>query len=887
MGAVKGAIVRLRALLRRREAELDLDEEIGFHIELEIEKNVRLGFAPDEARRRALVAFGGVQRVREEHRDVRGVRWMREGAADARHALRALGKAPTLTVAAVLTLALGIGANTAIFSAVNAVILRPLPFHDPARLVMLWEENPDKGWNRNVVAPANALDWREQVQGFEDVAAYNGFPGSTTLTGMPGEEPRRAAVARVTGNFFAVLGVRAQLGRMFRDDETWSSQPRVAVLSDQLWRERFGADRGVIGRTVQLEGVDYQVVGVAPPSFVFPDESVELWLPTRWNAEDRSQLWFRRAHWLHAVARLRPGVSLERADAELQTVVRRLQLLYPETNTHMGAGMTPLHQYLVGDTRLPLLVLLSAVSLLLLIACANVGNLLLVRAAGREREAALRLALGAGRGRLVRQALVESLVLSALGGVTGLALGWWGTRVLLALQPAGMLPTRDVGVSWGVLGYVMLATVTSGLLFGIAPALWGARRAPAEVLQEGGRSGSDSRRMRRWGDALVVAEVALALVLTLGAGLLVRSLQQLRGVDPGFDANGTLAASISLPGTRYDSEAKVSAFFALLLERARALPGVEGSTAVSTLPLSGTEWTSDFAIAGRAADDYGTEVAHREIVPGYFHTMRVPLVAGRDFTRDDRADAQRVVIINDVLAKRYFRGENPIGQKLAFDRIPDSSSVWRTIVGVVGSEHQVDMATEARIEIFAPLAQDPRGEMNVVLRTESDPAALAPALRRLVQEMDPSLAIGGVRTMAQVRAESLALQRFLTTLLTTFAAIGVLLALIGVYGVMAQLARRRSREMGIRIALGASGARIERMVVFHALALVAMAIALGTLLALVATRALGALLFHVAPLDPATFIAVPTLLALTAVLATWFPARQASRADPAVVLRGE
>lgn len=433
----------------------------------------------------------------------------------------------------------------------------------------------------------------------------------------------------------------------------------------------------------------------------------------------------------------------------------------------------------------------------------------------------------------------------------------------------------------------MLATVASGLLFGIAPALWGARRAPAEVLQEGGRSGSDSRRMRRWGDALVVAEVALALVLTLGAGLLVRSLQQLRGVDPGFDANGTLAASISLPGTRYDSEAKVSAFFALLLERARALPGVEGSTAVSTLPLSGTEWTSDFAIAGRAADDYGTEVAHREIVPGYFHTMRVPLVAGRDFTRDDRADAQRVVIINDVLAKRYFRGENPIGQKLAFDRIPDSSSVWRTIVGVVGSEHQVDMATEARIEIFAPLAQDPRGEMNVVLRTESDPAALAPALRRLVQEMDPSLAIGRVRTMAQVRAESLALQRFLTTLLTTFAAIGVLLALIGVYGVMAQLARRRSREMGIRIALGASGARIERMVVFHALALVAMAIALGTLLALVATRALGALLFHVAPLDPATFIAVPTLLALTAVLATWFPARQASRADPAVVLRGE
>jgi putative ABC transport system permease protein len=589
------------------------------------------------------------------------------------------------------------------------------------------------------------------------------------------------------------------------------------------------------------------------------------------------------------VARLRPGVSLERADAELQTVVRRLQRQYPGTNTHMGAGMTPLHQYLVGDTRLPLLVLLSAVSLLLLIACANVGNLLLVRAAGREREAALRLALGAGRGRLVRQALAESLVLSALGGAAGFALGWWGTRVLLALQPAGLLPTRDVGVSWSVLGYVMFATVTSGLLFGIAPALWGARRAPAEVLQEGGRSmgGSDGRRMRRWGDTLVVAEVALALVLTLGAGLLVRSLQQLRGVDPGFDANGTLAASISLPGTRYDSEAKISAFFALLLERARALPGVEGASAVSTLPLTATEWTSDFAIAGRAADDYGTEVAHREIVPGYFRTMRVPLVAGRDFTSDDRADAPRVVIINEALARRYFRGEDPIGQKLAFDRVPDSSSVWRTIVGVVGSEHQVDMATEAQTEIFAPLAHDPRGEMNVVLRTGSDPAALAPALRRLVNGMDPSLAIGAMRTMAEVRAESLARQRFLTTLLAAFAAIGVLLALIGVYGVMAQLARRRSREMGIRIALGASGARIERMVVAHALALVAIAIALGTVLALVATRALGALLFHVAPIDPLTFVVVPLLLALTAALATWLPARRAARADPAVVLRGE
>ncbi len=880
-------MVRLRALLHRRVTDHDLDEEIRFHIDLETEKNVRLGIAPEEARRRALVSFGGVQRTREAHRDVRGARWVGEAFDDARYALRILGKSPALAVAAVLTIALGIGANTAIFSAVNAVILRPLPFTDPGRLVMLWEENPDKGWHQSTVAPANALDWRDQVAAFDDVAMYNGSNGRVTLAGARSEEPMVAVSTRVTGNFFSVLGVRAQLGRMLRDEETWGGDQRVVVISDHIWRERFGADSGIVGRTVQLEGVAFQVVGVAPPTFAFPDESVDLWLPTRWDMADREQVWFRRAHWPRAVARLRPGVSLARASAELQTVARRLQQQYPETNTRMGAGMTPLHEFLVGDTRLPLLVLLSAVSLLLLIACANVGNLLLVQAAGREREAALRLALGAGRGRLVRQALAESLVLSALGGAAGLALGLWGTRILVAMQPAGMLPVRDIGVSWSVLAYVLLITTASGLLFGIAPALWSGRRAPVDVLNDGGRGGSEGRRMRRWGDTLVVVEVALALLLTLGAGLLARSFAELRNVDPGFDPSGTLTASISLPGIRYDTDDKMTSFFARLVERARALPGVRGAAAVSQLPLTGTEWTSDFSIAGRGTGGSGTEVLHREVTPGYFHTMRVPLLAGRDFTVNDRGDTPRVVMINEALAQKFFAGQDPIGQKLTFDKVPDSSSVWRTIVGVVGSVHQVEMAAEPRIEIFAPVTQDARSEMTVVLRTDSDPASLGPSLRRLVKEMDPALAIGSMKTMAAVRAESLARQRFLTTLLTVFAVIGVLLALIGVYGVMAQLARRRSREMGIRIALGASPPRIERMVVGHALRLVAAAVLVGTGVALATTRALGALLYHVAPADPITFVMVPLLLGLTAALATWVPARQASRADPASVLRGE
>ena len=885
MGALKGFAVRLRALFGKRAVEHDLDEEIHFHIELETEKNLRMGMDSEEARRRALVAFGGVQRTKEAHRDARGTRWIDETGADVRHALRTLRRAPALATAAILTLALGVGANTAIFSAVDAVILRPLPFHDPGRLVMLWEENPDRGWRQGGVAPANAFDWRDQVEAFDDVALYNQASGRRTLTGDG--EPRILINRKVTGNFFSVLGVRAQLGRTLNDAETWESGTRVVVISDRLWRQQFGADPGIVGRTIQLDGSGVEVVGVMPPGFAFPEEDVDLWLPIDWDPALREQVYFRQAHWLRAIARVRPGVSFERADAELQTVVHRLQKQYPGTNTHAGAGLTPLREFLVGDTRLPLMVLLAAVSFLLLIACANVGNLLLVHAAGREHEAALRLALGAGRGRLVRQALTESLVLSALGGAAGLALGWWGTHALVALQPQGMLPVHDVRVSWSVLAYVLLITTASGLLFGMAPVLWSGRRAPVEALKEGGRGGSDGRRVRRLGDVLVIGEVALALLLTLGAGLLARSFRQLQNVDPGFDATGTLTASITLPGTSYDTGERAVAFFDRLLQRVRAVPGVREAAAVSTLPLTTTEWTSDFAIAGRGVDDYGVEVVHREVTPDYFQTMRVPLLRGRDFTAADRGNAPAVVVINEALAQQFFHGQDPIGQRISFDRYPDSTSTWRTIVGVVGSEHQSTMAVDPRIEIFAPIAQDARSIMTVVIRTSAEPASLAPAVKRIVSEMDPTLAIASLRTMSDVRAKSLAKQRFLTVLLAMFAAVGLLLALVGVYGVMAHHTRRRRREMVIRIALGAPVPHIEWLVVAHALRLVGIAVVVGTGVAFAATRALSALLYHVAPVDPLTFAVVPLILALTAALATWLPARQAGRVDPAVLLREE
>ncbi|HSE65534.1 MAG TPA: ABC transporter permease, partial [Gemmatimonadales bacterium] len=503
------AIVRWwKGLFQRESTERELDDEIQLHLEMETAKNIRGGMPADQARREALVAFGGIDAVKEAHRDGRGVRWLEEVGADTRYAIRTFRHNPALAATAILTLALGIGANTAIFSVVNRVILRPLPFPSPDQLMMLAEDNPEKGWHQQVAAPANYLDWQQRVPGFADVAAYVDRASRQTLS--IGQDPVLVALGNVTGNFFAVLEVPAAFGRVFRPEETWATNSHVAVLSYGFWERQFAGDRSIIGRTVHLNGVATEIVGVMPKKFAYPSLDADLWTPVGWDASKRAEIFFRRAHWIRVIARLKPGVSQQQADAQFQGVVRQLQVEYPETNRVMGADMTPLHDFLVGKVRQPLWVLLGSVLLLLLIACANVGNLLLVQALSREREAALRLALGAGRGRLVQQALTESLVLSTLGGLAGLLLGWLGTGALVVLQPDGMLPMQDVGIDWGVVGYVVTVTAASGLLFGVAPAIWRGRRAPAEVLKEGGRLASEGGRIRRWANALVVAEIALA-----------------------------------------------------------------------------------------------------------------------------------------------------------------------------------------------------------------------------------------------------------------------------------------------------------------------------------------------------------------------------------------
>ncbi|HEY4219021.1 MAG TPA: ABC transporter permease [Gemmatimonadaceae bacterium] len=885
MGILKGLRARLRALLHPISARRDLDDEIRFHIELETEKNLALGMSPEEAWRLAIAHFGGVQRVREEHLDVRRPHWVEDFAGDVRYAIRALRRTPGLTAAAVLTLALGIGANTAIFSAVNAVVLQPLPLPHPERLMMLWEKNPEKNWYKQLAAPANYLDWREQIPAFQDIAAHDDGLYQVTLTGQG--DPQLINLTRVTGNYFSTLEARPYLGRTLTDAETWNTGGmRTVVLSYRAWQDRFGGDKAIVGKTIHLNGVDVQVVGVMGEGFELPFEKIEAWMPFRWSPSSRADVSFRRAHQIRVVGRLKPGVTEVQANAQLEAVMQRLETQYPETNKLMGAGMTPLQEFLVGDTRLPLLVLMAAVALLLLIACANVGNLLLVQAAGRGREAALRLALGAGRFRLMRQAITESLVLSAIGGGCGLLLGWVGTHVLQRMQPSQMLRVTEFGLDKTVLGYVLLVTTLSGLLFGLAPALWARHRDPAEALKDGSRTGSESRKVKRWGDALVIGEVALALTMTVGAGLLVRSFWQLRHVDPGFDANGVLSVEVGL-NQRYDSLTKITAFWNQVEERARAIPGVSNVAVASNIPLTGTTYTSSFIGEGRPAGDYVSEVGHRQVSADYFAAMRVPLLRGRTFGPEDRHDAPRVVIINSALAKRYYPNQNPIGQRVAYDQVPTDKSNWRTIVGVVGDEHQAALETAPRIEFLEPATQEASGQNYILVKTTGDPATLGEPMRRIIHDLDPTLAIISSRPMTAVRDDALARARFLTTLLLAFAAVGLALSIVGVYGLLAQLSRNRTREMGIRLALGAPRSGVRWLVVRHGLVVTSVGLVIGGIGAVLGSRLMSTLLFHVAPNDPVTLISVAVLLAATSVLAAWIPARNASNADPASALRAD
>ena len=820
----------------------------------------------------------------------RASRTRRKGSAfmstllvDLRFALRVMRRAPGFATLVVLTLGLGIGANAAIFSVVNEVMLRPLTFADPDRLVVLWESNVERGWEQVHAAPANVADWRERVSGFADVASYNSDERGATLTGQGAAV--YVTVGVVSGNLFSVLGVHPGLGRGFTMDETWAESQPVALMSHGMWQRQFGGDSTIVERTILLDGVSHEVVGVMPDGFTYQFNEAELWVPFRWTVARRESIWFRQAHVVRAVARLAPGVTHEQALGELQGVAAQLRSEYPQLNRSMDAGLTPIHRYLVGDRRLPLALLFGAVILLQLIACANVGNLLLARAVGRRQELAVRSALGAGRSRMARQLLTESMAIAGIGAILGLALGAGLVRWMASLQPPN-LPALAFHIDWRVVTFTFVVTVGSALLFGLAPMIRTVRLDLTGDLGHGSRGGSGNPRHRRAAGSFTVVQLALAVMLVIGAGLMLRSLVELRQVESGVDPTSVLTFAMTPPSGSYPTDRARADFTIRVVDRLRTIPGVREAGAVRQLALQGGGWTSDFTVEGWGPDEFGIEVKHREATPGYFRSLAVPVLAGQLFPQRLTPGEPVPVVVNRAFVEQYFPDNSPVGRRITYNRIPDENSYWYTIVGVVGNErHRV--ADPPHPEIIAHLRGDMPGTPRIAIKTSVDPLSLVPAVRAAVAELDPDVPLVSVQTMADVVGAATARERFLVNLLGAFAVLALGLACVGVYGVAAEAARSRMREVGIRMALGASESDIVRGFLHRATGVIAVGLGLGLAGAVAGTRLMSSLLYGVGATDPVTFIAVPLLLTAMVLVSSYLPARRASAVDPVTVLRAE
>ena len=803
-----------------------------------------------------------------------------------RYAVRSLRKSPALTLSVVLTLGLCIGAVTAIFSVVYTVLFRPLPFGDPDHLLVVrttWQEQLSS------FSAGNWWDVKRQLTGFAHFTP--GHPESFNLSGS--DTPENVDGARVGGDFFSLLGVTPALGRGFRPEEdTPGATGRVAVLSDGLWRRRFGADPSVVGREIRLDDLPYTVVGVMPASLEYTLWDEELWVPAAFSAE---RLAMHDEHYLTVLARLAPGVTPQQGTLELDRLGRWLRENHPNENRDRAIVMRPLVEEIVGDYRPRLFVLLGAVGFVLLIACANVANLLLARGAARARETAIRAAVGAGRRHLLGQALTESLVLAVAGGALGLLVAYWGVAALARFGPEDVPRLSRTQVDGPVLGFALGITLLSGLVFGLAPALRTAGRLPHEALKEGGRSGSRAGSRDRLRSLLVVAEIALALVLLTGAGLLIRSAVALNGVDPGFDPRGVVAGRVSLPAVAYESPEQATAAFSRIAERIGAVPGVEASALVTTAPLEDGS-TNGLVPEGRPLD-LGSAInsALRVVTPGYFTTLRVRLVRGRTFTERDRSGAPMVMVINETLARQAFPGQDPLGKRIACCEMdPDGGPGWKEVVGVVADVRAEGLARDAVPEFYLPMLQSPRAAwtwndrtMTVVARSGSDAVSLLAPLRRAVAEVDPALPLYNLGTMQGRVVESLAQSRFSTMLLGVFSLIALTLAALGVYGIISYGVAQRSQEIGIRVALGAQRGDVLVMVVRHGASLAAIGLGVGLTGAFLLSRFLGSLLYQVSPTDPPTFAAGTAVLGVVAVLAALLPARRAAMTDPMTALRNE
>ena len=795
---------------------------------------------------------------------------------DIRYGIRSLLKRPGFTAIALIALALGIGANTAIFSLVNAVILQPLPYQDPDRLVWAWG-NIQNGGNRASVAPLDYLDYRSQNKTFEHFAAYMGLSANLTGSG----EPERLTATGVTGNFFAAFGVRPALGRGFTLENEKSGQDQVTVLSHSFWQKRFGGDPSIVNKTIVLDGKTVEVIGVMPAHVIFP-QLADLWVPLNFDiSPDMRQ---RRAHFMRPIGRLKEGVTLTQAQADTDLIAAQLAEQFPETNKNWNLRLVPLRDQLLGGSQTPLFILFGAVGFVLLIACANVANLLLVRAAAREKEIALRTALGASRVRIARQMITESLLLSIAGGALGALVATWGVEALVRLGEGSIPRTANVRIDATVLAFTFLISLATGLLFGLAPALRTVRVNLIDSLKDGLRGSGEGALRNRTRSLLVVLESAIAVMLLIGAGLLIRSLIALQNVDPGFDANNVLTMRITLPRQKYDTPEKSANFFGQLETRLAGLPGVESEALISELPLSNQPNDMPFTVEGRppvASISEGFGADFRMVSQNYFNALRIPLLRGRNFTEQDVRQSDKVLLVSEQLVAQIFPNEEPLGKRL----IMAMSGEPYEIIGIVGDIRHQSLGAPAAPTMYMPSRQ--RGGTNLVIRTQGDPLSIVSAVRNEVQALDPNQPIAAVKKMSDWVDASVAAPRSSTTLLTLFAVLAMILAATGIYGVMSYSVARRTHEIGVRMALGARRFDVMKLVVRQGMILTLIGVVLGLGGAFALTRVMSTLLFGVTAKDPITFAAVAALLIAVAFIACFVPARRATKVDPLVALRYE
>ena len=811
---------------------------------------------------------------------------------DVKFGLRALAKNAGFTAVAVLALALGIGANSAIFSVVNAVLLRPLPFPGPDRLMSVWECNAVRGWHKDVVTPADFIDWRRDARTFETMAAYFGR-GFNMRSGPVAERVRGADVSV---DFFRVLRASPGLGRDFSpQDEGAASGGRVAIIGHSLWQRRFGGDPGLIGRPVVLNSETFTIVGITPPGFQFP-EKAEIWtlaknvVPANPFVPVTTDIkGVRGMHYFDVIARLKSGAGRAQAQAEMDTIAARLEKQYPDSNANTGVEVIPLHEAIVGDARPALLVFLGAVGLVLLIACANVANMSLARAAARRREIAVRTALGATPMRLVRQCLTESVLLAMAGGGAGFLLASWGTDLLVAVRPETIPGTRAIGVDARVLGFTLLLSVLTGVLFGLVPALQASATGPQDALREGGRTSSTGPRARLLRRALVVCEMAVALVLLAGAGLLVKGFLRLQQIDSGLSVERVLTLNLVIPDAHYAEDTAQIRFYNEILRRTTALPGVVAAGLTSNLPLGGSDSVLGFSIEGRPEEKpgEGPMSGFHQVSPDYFAGLGIRLLRGRSFEPRDTQQAPGVVVVSETLAKRYWPGEDAMGRRISFGTNDKGEPYWMTVIGVAVDVRQKGLHTDPRAESYVSYTQWPSRYTTLVVRSGLEPAALEASVRREVQAVDHDIPVYDVKTMHQVLEGSLASRRFNMTLLVLFAVLAVLLAAVGLYGVMAYTVTQRTHEIGVRVALGAGRGDVLRLVVGQGMGLALLGVVAGLLGAMALTRVLSSLLVGVPVTDPWTFGLTALLLTAVAFLACYVPARRAARVDPMVALRYE